>query len=260
MTQQDKKPRVAIVTGGMTGIGLATAAALAQAGCRLAVGARRGDDGALQEQARAAMGAEAMFGVLDVRSSDSVAAFVERIAQELGPPDILVNNAGVSVHHTVEGHAEEDWLRVIDVNLNGVFRMMRACLPGMKTRGWGRIVSIASTAAHAARPSHAAYCASKAGLLGLTRAVALEGAPHGVTAVTVSPTWVETDMLRESARKMAARSGRSYEDEIAALAEANPQRRLVQPEELGAVVAFCCSDAAPALTMEDILVNAGAHW
>src|SRR6056297_3189541 len=122
--------------------------------------------------------------------------------------------------------------------------MMRACLPGMKARGWGRIVNLASTAATTAVPDHPAYCASKSGVLGLSRAAALEGAPHGVTCVTVSPTWVETDMLHQS--------GHSYEEEIAALAQANPQNRLVQPQEIAALVAFLCSDAAPALTMEDI--------
>ncbi len=138
--------------------------------------------------------------------------------------------------------------------------MMRACLPGMKARGWGRIVNVASTAARTAVADHPAYCASKAGLLGLSRAVALEGAPHGVSCVTVSPTRVETDMLHQSAAIMAQKSARSYEAEIAALAAANPQNRLVQPQEIAALVAFLCSDAAPSLTMEDISVNAGAHW
>ena len=138
--------------------------------------------------------------------------------------------------------------------------MIRAVIGGMQKRGHGRIVNIASTAAQTATETHAAYCASKSGLLGLSRAVAVEGAPHGVTSVTVSPTWVETDMLRESAATMAAAAGRTVTEEIAKLAQANPQGRLVQPEEVAALVAFLCSDAAPALTMEDIQVNAGAQW
>ena len=138
--------------------------------------------------------------------------------------------------------------------------MTRACLPGMITQGWGRIVNIAATAAKTAGADHAAYCTSKAGLLGLTRSVALEGARHGVTCVSVSPIWVETDMLRESAAIMAQDKGRSTAEEITELAQANPQGRLVQPEEIAALVTFLCSDSAPALTMEDISVNAGAHW
>ena len=178
----------------------------------------------------------------------------------LGPPEILVNAAGVSVHQTVSGHSDEDWDTVIDINLSGPFRMIRACLPDMKGRGWGRIVNIASTAARTAAPTHAAYCASKTGLVGLTRAVALEGGPHGITCVAISPGWVETDMLRESAHIMAEKSGRSQAEEIAAMGASNPQNRLIQPQEIAAVAVFCCSEAAAGLTMEDIQVNAGAIW
>lgn len=182
------------------------------------------------------------------------------VRDELGTPDILVNCAGISVHHPVDGHSDEDWERVININLNGPFRMIRACLPAMKQKGWGRIVNIASTAARTAQPTHAAYCASKTGLIGLTRAVAMEGGPHGITCVAVSPTWVETDMLRESARTMAESSGRRYDEIIAEMAASNPQGRLVQPEEVASLVAYCCSDAAAGLTMEDIQISAGAWW
>ena len=164
------------------------------------------------------------------------------------------------MHQLVDGHSDKDWERVIDINLSGPFRMIRACLPAMKRKGWGRIVNIASTAARTAQPTHGAYCASKTGLVGLTRAVAMEGGPHGISCVSVSPTWVETDMLRASARTMAEDSGQSYEEVIRAMARSNPQGRLVQPEEVAALVAYCCSDAAGSLTMEDIQVSAGAWW
>ena len=190
----------------------------------------------------------------------SVARFCETVAAKTGGIDILVNSAGISVHQVVCGHSLDDWKNVLDTNLTGPFLMTRACLPEMIEQGWGRIVNIASTAARTAVADHAAYCASKSGLLGLTRAVALEGAPHGVTCTSVSPTWVETDMLRQSAAIMGQDKGRTTAEEIADLAQSNPQNRLVQPQEIAALVAFLCSDAAPALTMEDISVNAGAHW
>jgi 3-hydroxybutyrate dehydrogenase len=178
----------------------------------------------------------------------------------MGIPDILVNAAGVSVHQTICGHSDEDWDAVIDANLSGPFRMIRACLPDMKERGWGRIINIASTAARVAAETHGAYCASKAGLVGLTRAVAIEGGPYGVTCLAISPGWVETEMLRESARTIAAKSGRSQAEEIAIMGASNPQNRLIQPQEIAALATFCCSDAAAGLTMEDIQVNAGALW
>ena len=252
--------RIAIITGGFNGIGLASAIALAKNGAKIALGARRGDDPEKIAYAKTKIGADIFTAKLDVADKASVEDFVARVARDLGPANILVNSAGISTHQLVEGHSEDAWLNVININLNGVFRMIRACLPAMKSQGFGRIVNIASTAAHTAMSEYAAYCASKSGLLGLTRAVALEGAAHGICAVSVSPTWVETEMLQATAQEMADKAGISYEQQIAQIAASNPQKRLVKPEELGALVAFCCSDAAAALTMEDICVNAGAHW
>jgi NAD(P)-dependent dehydrogenase (short-subunit alcohol dehydrogenase family) len=252
--------RVAVVTGGTRGIGLACAEALTAAGCRVAVGARSAADPTIDAAARAAVGERGLVAALDVRDPASVAAFVAETDRALGPIDILVNAAGVTVHSFVRDHDEAAWTDVVDINLNGPFRMIRAVLGGMMTRGWGRIVNIASTAARTATDDHAAYCASKTGLIGLTRAVALEGAPKGVTCVAVSPTWVETEMLRASAATMAANTGRTADAVIAEMSAASPQGRLVQPAEIAALVAFCCSDAAAGLTMEDIQVNAGALW
>lgn len=252
--------RVAVVTGGLRGIGLAIAAELSRQGARVAVGSRRGGEPTQTIQARAATGESGMVAELDVGSTKSVEAFMSAVRERIGPPDILVNAAGVSVHHTVSGHSDQEWDTVININLTGPFRMIRECLPDMKARRWGRIVNIASTAARTAEPTHAAYCASKSGLIGMTRAVALEGGPFGVTCIAISPGWVETDMLRESARIMADQSGRSEEEEVAIMAASNPQNRLIQPGEIAALCAFCCSEAVPGLTMEDIQVNAGALW
>ncbi|WP_397543750.1 SDR family NAD(P)-dependent oxidoreductase [Roseovarius salis] len=252
--------RVAVVTGGLAGIGLAIAQKLSACGMTVAIGARRGGDSDYQAMARDKVAPGTLVRHLDVCDEASVDRFCRTVREECGPIDVLVNAAGVTHHHTVSGHGTKDWTDCIDTNLTGPFLMIRACLPQMMERGWGRIVNIASTAARAAVADHPAYCASKAGLVGLTRAVALEGAPHGVSCVSVSPTWVETEMLRNSAAIMASQTGRSAQEEIAAIAASNPQNRLVQPEEVAAVVALACSDDAPSLTMEDISVNAGAHW
>ncbi|MGD8420257.1 MAG: SDR family oxidoreductase, partial [Gammaproteobacteria bacterium] len=116
------------------------------------------------------------------------------------------------------------------------------------------------TAATTATADHAAYCASKSGLLGLSRAVALEGAPHGVSSVVISPTWVQTEMMDNSMRLQAEKAGTSIEDEYARIVAEQPQQRLVQPGELGALAAFLCRDEALGITMEDIQLNAGALW
>ena len=197
---------------------------------------------------------------LDVREVDSIRHFVNTVQTTLGPIDILVNSAGIGISQTVCDHPEDAWNDVLETNLSGPFRMTRACLPSMIERRWGRIIHIGSTAARTAVADHPAYCASKSGLLGLSRAVALEGAPHGVTSVVLSPTWVETEMLRSSFHRRATATGSTTAREISELAANSPQQRLVQPEEIAAIAAFLCRDEARGITMEDIQINAGALW
>ncbi|MDH3636239.1 MAG: SDR family oxidoreductase [Gammaproteobacteria bacterium] len=250
--------RIAIITGGFAGIGKAIAIALAERGAIIAVGARRQPEAAIAELKAAS---DALFyRQLDVADVDSVEAFVDALASKHGHADILVNSAGVTAHELVCGHDEQSWLDVIDINLSGPFRMIRACLPKMIEHRWGRIINIGSTAATTAVADHAAYCASKSGLLGLSRAVALEGAPHGVSSVVISPTWVQTEMFDNSMEIQARRAGHSVDAEIGKLIAEQPQQRLVQPQELGALAAFLCRDEALGITMEDIQLNAGALW
>ncbi len=250
--------RIAIVTGGFAGIGKAIAIALAERGATIAVGARRQPEQAIAELE--AVSDSLFWQQLDVADSASVGAFVAALEARHGPADILVNSAGISTHDYVCGHDEQAWLDVIDINLSGPFRMIRACLPQMIERRWGRIINLGSTAATTATADHAAYCASKSGLLGLNRAVALEGAPHGVSSVVISPTWVQTEMMDNSMAIQARNAGTSVEAEYAKVIDEQPQKRLVQPRELAALAAFLCRDEALGITMEDIQLNAGALW
>ncbi|MEO5759168.1 MAG: SDR family oxidoreductase, partial [Mesorhizobium sp.] len=169
---------------------------------------------------------------------------------------------GTTAEQPVCGHSDALWDKIVDTNLTGAFRATRAVLPGMIGRGWGRIVNIGSTAASVGWKDNPAYCASKAGLLGLTRCVALEGAAHGVTCVMISPTWVETELMRRNVAQVVEREGkgRTSEDAMAEIARGNPQQRMLQPQEIAALAVFLCSDLAKGITMENIQVTGGALW
>ncbi len=271
----DLKGRSAVITGGLTGQGLAIARALAGAGANVAVGSyigagRAGDAAAYPEDAAAravraeleGFGTRVHAGHLDVRDTEALRAFIRVAEAACGPADILVNAAGTTAEQPVCGHSDALWDKIIDTNLTGTFRMIRELLPGMIARGWGRIVNIGSTAATVGWKDNPAYCASKSGLLGLTRCVALEGAPHGVTCVMISPTWVETELMHRNAAQVALREGRgrTADQVMAEIAAQNPQHRIIQPEEIAALAHFLCGDGARGLTMENIQITGGALW
>ncbi|MER8630810.1 SDR family oxidoreductase [Mesorhizobium opportunistum] len=269
--------RGAIVTGGFSGMGFAIATALAKAGANVAVGSYVAAPGPARTDAAyypgageiervrsalAAHGSSVHAAHLDVRDSDLSNRFVAEAEAAIGPADILVNAAGTTAEQPVVGHSDELWDKIVDTNLTGAFRVTRAVLPGMIGRGWGRIVNIGSTAASVGWKDNPAYCASKAGLLGLTRCVALEGAAHGVTCVMISPTWVETELMRRNVAQVVEREGkgRTPEEAMAEIVRGNPQQRMLQPEEIAALAVFLCSDAARGITMENIQVTGGALW
>ena len=257
-----------MVTGGNRGIGWAITSALLASGARVfsgSVNTVRADTVSRSVAGNVAeLPAEQLARLsllpLDVSSDTSVAAFTHEVTTQAGNISVLVNSAGVSHHQAVDGHDDLQWQKVLEVNLSGTYRMIKACLPGMKQNRWGRIVNIASTAAHTAQPGYAAYCASKAGVLGLTRTVALEGAEFGINCVSVSPTWVGTDMIHATAGEFAAERGVSKQQVLDEIAASNPQQRIVEPDEIASLVNFLCSDVCSGLTSEDIQVNAGAHW
>ncbi len=241
-------------------MGLAIARRLARDGTNVVIGARSAGD---PSHVRNVLGADAdtlSAAGLDVQSRESVDAFVADVVATHGGVDILINAAGVYEEAPVIDHPEQIWDDHIETNLSGTFRMIRAAMPHMKRAGWGRIINMASVAAHNGMANNAAYCASKAGLLGLGRCVSLEGAAHGITCVSISPTWVETEMLRRFIDADMKATGRTLDEVRADYAKSNPQNQLVQPSEVAELAAFLASDAARALTMEDFQVNAGSLW
>jgi NAD(P)-dependent dehydrogenase (short-subunit alcohol dehydrogenase family) len=252
--------KVAIITGGLSGMGLAIARALLAQGTTICIGARRGGDADAQRALHDSLGAKVFVAPLDVRDSASVANFVSQVEDRHGQVDILINTAGIYEESAVSGHSDDLWDATIATNLTGTFKMIRAVMPGMMARRWGRIVNLASVAAHQGMANNAAYCASKAGLLGLGRCVSLEGAAHGVTCVSISPTWVETEMLKQFIDQEIAETGAPRAEVRAKYEASNPQGALVQPEEIAKLAVFLVSDAGRAITMEDIQVNAGSLW
>lgn len=252
--------RTVIITGGTTGIGLACAKAFIGNGHHVAIGARRAADRDVQAEVKSLLGPDVLIAGLDVADRGSVDDFVAQTRAALGVPTILVNAAGIYREAFLHVHDEADWCDQIEINLSGCFRMIRAVFPGMIAAGWGRIANIASTAGSRGERGYAAYCASKAGLIGLSKATAIEGAPPGISCISVSPTWVETPMMGNAFERIAAARGITLAEARAVLAASNPQGRIVQPDEVAAVVDFFCMDKAPGLTNIDVQINAGADW
>ena len=234
--------RVALVTGGGRGIGRAIALRLAKDGLAVAVAARSRDQVEETAAAARATGARTLALTLDITDPDSVTAAVARTVDALGAVDVLVNNAGVAESAPLARTERELWERHLRVNATGPYLMTRATLTGMLERGWGRVVNVASLAGLVGSPYVTAYTASKHALVGFTRALATEVSGKGVTVNALCPGFVATDIVWNGARNIVARTGKSFEDAVRALAEMNPGRRLIEPEEVAEAAARLVDD------------------
>jgi NAD(P)-dependent dehydrogenase (short-subunit alcohol dehydrogenase family) len=236
--------RVALVTGGGRGIGREIALAFARAGLAVAVAGRNAANVAETAGAARALGVDALAVELDVADPEAIHAAHARVGDALGPVDVLVNNAGIAESASLARTDLDVWERHLRVNATGPFLCTREVLPGMLTRAWGRIINVASLAGLYGSPYVTAYTASKHALVGLTRALATEVAGKGVTVNAICPGYVATDMVWNGARNIVARTGKSFDDAVAALARMNPGGRLIEPAEVATVAVKLLTDDA----------------
>jgi 3-hydroxybutyrate dehydrogenase len=252
------KGKVALVTGSTSGIGLGIARVLAAQGCDVMLNGF-GDPAAI-ERTRLLLerehGVRVAYDGADLTKPPLVAELVSRTARELGAVDVLVNNAGIQHTAAVDAFPPEKWDAILATNLSAAFHAIRTALPRMKARGWGRIVNTASVHGLVASVNKAAYVAAKHGLVGLTKAVALETAGSGITCNAICPGWTRTELVEPQIAARAQAKGVSLEEGARdLLSEKQPSKQFVTVDQLGAVVAFLCSDAAAQITGASIPVD-----
>lgn len=248
--------RHAMVTGGGSGIGAAIALTLARAGATVAICGRR----LAPLRAIAAEHPSIRAAVADVTDEASLATLYEQSDAAGAPIDIVVANAGMAESMPAHTTSLELWNKTLNVNLTGAFLSVKPALAGMRTRGWGRIVFIASTAGLKGYAYVAPYVAAKHGVVGLTRALALETAAAGITVNAVCPGFTETAMLSESVDRIVETTRRSPAQVRVALAAGNPQGRFIQPQEVADVVLWLCRSSSAAITGQAISVSGGETW
>lgn len=249
--------RVAVVTGGGRGIGEAVATALARAGASVAVAARTRSQVEAVRDRLSDEGHRTVAFVCDVTDPASVAALATGVADALGPADILVNNAGVSHSAPLAKVTLDDWQRLLAVNVTGTFLCIQALASAMVSRGWGRIVNVASVAGLRGARYITAYAASKHAVIGLTRCAADEMAAHGITVNAVCPGFVNTEMTSNAVERIHVKTGRTREEALEAILSTSPQRRLIEPGEVAHAVLSLCAEEARGINGQAIVLDGG---
>jgi len=254
------KGKTALVTGSTSGIGLGYAKALAAEGANVMINGF--GDPAEIEMDRAGLealsGGKALYSDADMTKPTSIAAMVKTCADELGGPDIVINNAGIQFVSPVDEFPDEKWDAIIAINLSSAFHVIKAALPGMKAKKWGRIVNTASAHSLVASPDKSAYVTAKHGLVGLTKTVALEVATHGITANCISPGYVWTPLVEKQIPDTMKARGMTREQVMNdVLLAAQPTKEFVTVDQVVAVAMFLCGEAAASITGANLSVDGG---
>jgi 3-hydroxybutyrate dehydrogenase len=245
----------AVVTGSTSGIGLAIAKALSAAGVRVMI---NGFGDAAQIAAAQAEAGGALYHGADMSKPAEIAAMMAAAQDQLCGVDILVNNAGIQFVSPVEEFPPEKWDAILAINLTSAFHTTRAAVPGMKAKGWGRIINTASAHSMVASPFKSAYVAAKHGINGFTKTIALEVAEHGVTVNCISPGYVWTPLVEKQIPDTMAARGLTREQVIQdVLLKAQPTHQFVTVEQVAATAIFLCSDAASQITGANIAMDGG---
>jgi 3-hydroxybutyrate dehydrogenase len=252
--------KTAVVTGSTSGIGLATARAMAKEGANVLINGFGKAEDIEKERAgiEADFGVKAIYSPADMTKPAEIAAMVALAESTFGSVDVLVNNAGIQFVSPIEDFPIEKWDQIIAINLTSAFHAIRAAVPGMKKRGWGRIISTASAHSLVASPFKSAYVAAKHGIAGLTKTVALELATHGVTVNCISPGYVWTPLVENQIPDTMKARGLTREQVINdVLLDSQPTMQFVTVDEVAAIAVFLCTDAAKQMTGANLSVDGG---
>jgi NAD(P)-dependent dehydrogenase (short-subunit alcohol dehydrogenase family) len=242
--------RVAVVTGGGSGMGLAICHHLARNDRQVAVLDIDGEAASKVAQSLEAEGCTAVGIHVDVSDRAAVDAALDQVRQSLGPIEIMVTSAGIERFENFLDISADDWARMMSVNLTGTFHCLQAAVPDMVAAGWGRIVTISSSSAQSGTSRMASYVASKGGVIALTKALAVEFAPKGITVNTIPPGFIDTPMMRRSVESGVVA-------DMDALIARTPVRRAGTPDDIAAACAFLCSEGAGYITGQLLGVNGG---